>query len=316
MPSNAHYNPSLRAPIIDIIVAIILIVSAGYVWFHSRGEAELAAAHADLRNARAQNAAELQEALDNKRAVEEELAATIQDRDDQAQIVQFLQDRIEIETQTILESRERDERLTDETLDLRTEIQRGRDRRRAYTTDVFETNQRIEETETIIAGLEGQAQERNDELGRLDVWIAEARLALEENPPSRYPEKSGLASVVEVKDESQTVLLSLSREVKGLKAFDLGLLGSLGLSTDGESALKEGGLYANLPLAPRRASIDLEGGISQLQSRKRDYSDTGPFAGATLRLAPKAGERLFIVGGTRYSHEDLAIRLGLAIGRR
>jgi hypothetical protein len=104
--------------------------------------------------------------------------------------------------------------------------------------------------------------------------------------------------------------------VKNLGALDLGLMGSLGLSTDGETATKEGGLYANLPIAPRRTSIDFEGGISQVQSRKDDRSDTSPFAGATLRFAPSAGERLFIVGGTRFSHEDLALRLGLALGRR
>lgn len=316
MPKSPSFNPSLRMPIIDIIVAIILMVATGYFWFHSKGEAKLEAAFDDLKVAREANAVELADSQASLEESEQELRETIEMRDAKAQFVEFLLEQIEIETQTIADDQELDELYTNQVLDLRTDIQRGRDRRLAYNSDILETNRKIEEEETAVANLESQAGERNDELGQLDIWIANARQQLEKNPPSRFPANSALASLVEIKDENQSVLVSLSHEVRKVQGVDFGLLGSLGLTTSGDASIKEGGLYANLPIANRRASIDFEGGVSQFESREEALSDTSPFAGANVRFAPNPKERVYVIGGARYSHEDLALRVGLALGRR
>ncbi|MCK4306110.1 MAG: hypothetical protein KAY24_17855 [Candidatus Eisenbacteria sp.] len=316
MKVPAGFNPSLRMPIVDIVVACVLVVVTGYFWFHTKGETKLENSKNKLRSTQAENAAELQATIQTRIDAQEELKATILSRDDNAQIVEFLKDRIEIEREAIREAQERDERYTDEVLDLRTNIQRSRGQRRANRTDVMEADRSIEELRGLVADLEDQSRERNEEIARLDDWILSAQVELERNPASHFPEKSGLTSLVAVTKDDQAVLVGLSLAVKVLGPVDVGIAGSLGLSTDGETSCKEGGLYANLPVVPHRTSIDFEGGVSNVESRKNSRSETDPFAGATLRFAPSRGQRLFLTGGARYSHEELAVRLGVALGRR
>ena len=314
--AKSSFNPSLRMPVIDIIVALILMSLTGYFWFHSTGEAKLETAFDDLQATRDANAADLAEARAGLAEDEQELQETIEVRDAKAQFVDFLLQRIEIETTTIAENQVLDELYTDQVLDLGTDIQRGRDRRLAYNSDILATNRKIDEEQGAVGNLEAQAGERTDELARLDIWIANARQELDKNPPSRFPAKSALASLVEIKDANRSVLVSLSHEIRKVRGLDLGLIGSLGLTTSGSASIKEGGLYANLPIANRRASIDFEGGVSRFESREEVQSDTSPFAGANVRFAPNPKERIYVIGGARYSHEDLALRVGLALGRR
>jgi len=316
MSQKPIFNPSLRMPIIDIIVAVVLIVVTGYFWYNTTGVQKLEDAYEDLRESRASNQAELEESQASLAEAEQELIDTQNDRDAKMQYVEFLNQRIASEEQTIADAVDEDARFTDEMLDLRTEIQRGKDERLAFNSDILETQGRIAEEEAVVANLELQAQDRNARIGALETWIAAAERQLEEDPPSLFPEESALASVVEITDQDPNVLVSLSRNLKTVGVLDVGLLGSLGMRTDGEASTKEGGVYANMPLVPKRASIDFEGGISQIESRKEDKSDTGAFAGASLRFQPNPKERLFLVAGTRVSHEDLALRLGLALGRK
>ncbi len=313
---KSRFNPSLTMPIIDILVAIILIVATGYFWFQTKGHEELESIKEDLRQARQRNAEELAATQATLEEARQEYRETIQLRDAKAQFLDFLMEQIDVEREKIAEARDLNETYTNQVLDLRTEIQRSRDRRLAYNSDILDAETRIAEERSDIAALEAQAGERNDYIDQINDWIARAEERLQEDPPSRFPERSALASYVEIKDPDQTLVFSLSHELQRMGTIDVGLLGSLGVTTDGGSSLKEGGLYANLPIAPRRASIDFEGGVSQIESREEDMSDTSPFAGATLRFAPTPKERLFLVAGTRYSHEDLALRLGLALGRR
>ncbi len=309
-------NPTLTLPVMDIIVAIILIGATGYFWFHSSGETKLANAFRELRETRVENMQELAQTEETRTVAETELQDTIVLRDEKAQYVAFLESRIDVETQSILDARDLDEQYTDDVLDLRTDIQRNRDRRQAYNTDIFEREQKIEVAQGTIDELVVQAEDRNGQLELLDGWIDHAQAALHRDPPSRFPEKSALSSVYEIKDPRQTILVSLSRELHRVGNLDVGVMGGLGLSTDGESSLKEGGVYANLPLVSRRTSIDFEGGVSHFQPRSEGDDDLGPFAGATFRFAPQRKERFFLLGGARYSHEDVALRLGLSLGRR
>jgi hypothetical protein len=311
-----NFNPSLAMPIVDILVAVVLIASTGYFWFHTKGQERLAAIRDELAAARQENAADLAENKAALMTAESDYEQTVQLRDAKEQFLAFLKEQTEVERNRIEESRGFDDQYTGQVLDLRTEIQRGRDRRLAYRTDIMGTEGKIAEEQQAIASLEAQARERDSYIDQLDGWILAAEQRLQQDPPSRFPEKSGLASYLEIRDPNESLVFNLSHELYSMGMIDLGLLGSLGVATDGEASLKEGGFYANLPISSRRASVDLETGVSQLQSRAQDMSDTSPFAGASLRVAPLGKERFFVVAGTRYSHEDIALRLGLAIGRR
>jgi hypothetical protein len=312
----SKFNPSLTMPVIDIIVAIILIVSTGYFWYHTKGQEKLEAIRADLMASRQENNASLTTTRGTLTTAQENYEQTVQLRDAKEQFLAFLKEQTEAERNKITESQQLDDEYTNEVLDLRTEIQRGRDRRLAYNSDILDAENKIAEERQAVASLEAQARERNGYIDQLDGWILAAEKNLRQNPPSRFPEKSGLASLLEIRDPDESLLFNLSHQLHQMGTIDLGLLGSLGVATDGEASIKEGGVYANVPISPRRASVDLETGVSQLQSRSEDKSETSPFAGASLRVAPVVKERIFLVAGTRYSHEDLALRLGLAIGRR
>lgn len=320
MAERRQFNPSLRMPVIDIIVAVLLIVMAGYFWFQTSGREKLAEGFEGWRESQAGNRAEVDETLATLDSARMELERTKAQRDERAEESRWLEEQCTLEHERITEGQRLDQEYTDRLLDQRLEIQRVRDQRAALNTDLFEAEGQIREAEEAIAALETQTQERNREVARLDNWITEAQAALDADPPSRFPERSSLSSVVEIAgigdDPEQLYVVSLASGIKRVGTLDVGLLGSLGLGSGAESSLKEGGLFANMLLAHRRASLDFEGGISQLSSRLLDDSKTGPFAGATLRFAPLRRERLFLLAGTRYSHEDLGLRLGLGLGRR
>ncbi len=316
MSERKAYNPSMTMPIVDILVALILVVVTGYFWMSTKGEAKLADSQAKLEEARQENAAIIVSEEEKLVAKVEELATLEIRSEELVQQVEFLKVKQDDEARAIEEAIILNDEYMNEMLDLRTEIQRTKDQRISYNTDIFETNQRIDEMEANNADMLVRVSDRNNEVSRLDVWIAEAeRIELAE-PTSRLPVKSSVASAIDISDPDQKVVFSLSREVHNLKGLDMGLLGSLGLSVDGNSSIKEGGVYANMPLTHRRTSIDFEGGISQLESREENKSSVSPFAGATFRFAPNPQERLFLLAGTRFSHEDMALRFGVSLGRR
>jgi hypothetical protein len=314
--SRPAFNQSLTMPVVDLVVAAILIFTTGYFWMDTKGEAKLADSKAQLETARVENATEVTR-IEGKLADQEvNLENTQKDEQDKAAYVEFLKVKKDTEDQLIAEAAELNEIYTDDMLDLRTDIQRSKDRRIGYNTDIFETDKKIETMEAANADMLARVNDRNGEESRLNVWIADAEQREVFEPTSRLPDKSSVASVIDISDPSQSVVLSLAYQLQKVSGMDMGLIGSLGLGVDGESAIKEGGIFANLPLTHRRTSIDFEGGISQFESRKENISDTSPFAGATFRFAPNPKERLFLLAGTRYAHEDLALRLGLAFGRK
>ena len=316
MSKRKVYNPSMTMPVVDILVAIILIVVTGYFWMSTRGEAKLAESQAKLEEARQENI-EAIVAEEKKLAAKVEVLAALEIRSEElVQQVEFLKVKKDDEALAIEEAIILNDQYMNEMLDLRTEIQRSKDQRIGYNTDIFETDQRIDEMEANNTDMLTRVSDRNNEVSRLNVWIADAKSVELAEPTSRLPVKSSVASSIDISDPDQKVVFSLSREMRNLKGLDMGLLGSLGLSVDGNSSIKEGGVYANMPLTHRRTSIDFEGGISQLESREENKSSVSPFAGATFRFAPNPKERLFLLAGTRYSHEDLALRFGVSLGRR
>jgi hypothetical protein len=308
-----------KLPLIDLLVIGVMLVAGGFVWFQTLGKARLTGAHAEVLASQAENSAEIRRAEEDSARAQQELTRKRAERDAKARDVVALVALLQDEERRIGEARLADGESTDQLLALRTDLSLARERRADVADDIAQTERQLEESRQAVALLSVQVAERDLELERLEARIDAAQAELQANPPSRFPEESSLSSMLEISDlgnPDKRYVLSLARRVKTLGGLDLGLVGSLGLGSDAGDALKEGGVFANLPLAPRRASLSLEGGISQLQSRSSDEQQTGPFAGATLRFAPLRRERLFLLAGTRYGHEDLALRFGLGLGGR
>ncbi len=313
---SSQFNPSLRMPAIDILVAIALVVATRYVWFQTRGEERLGEIQTEVLEARRANDSSLVATRAALAAAAQEQEDIVHLRDAKEQFLAFLLDEIAAEQGGIGAGEQVDSQLTARVLEQSTAIQRARGQRLRYHLELQAMEKSIAAEQETVAALEAQVAERDAHLGRLDGWIRAAEQRLREDPPTLFPEKTALASLLEIGDPEESLVFNVTRELHSLGGFDLGLLGSLGVATNGNASLKEGGLYANLPIKPRRASIDFEAGVSHLESRTDRAADTSPFAGASLRYAPVAKERVFLVAGTRYSHEDLALRLGLAFGRR
>lgn len=312
----SQFNPSLRMPLIDILVAIILIVVTRHVWLQTKGEERLNEVQTEVLQARRDNDSSLAATRATLAAAEQEEQDMIHLHDAKEQFLAFLIEQTAAEQAGISAGEQLGDQHDDQLRELSTAIQRARSQRFEYYLEIQTAERSIGAEREDVAALEEQVAERNAHLERLDGWIRTAEQRLQEDPPTLFPKKTALSSLVEISDLEESLVFNLTHDLHPLGGFDVGLLGSLGVATDGNASLKEGGLYANLPIKPRRASIDFEAGVSHLESRTAGESDTSPFAGASLRLAPLSRERFFLVVGTRYGHDDLALRLGLAFGRR
>jgi hypothetical protein len=311
-----QYRPAVKLPIIDLLLVILLIAASGYVWREVRGKPRVQAELGGLEGIRAGNAQALSEANQGLLQNKADLAGIHGTHAEQVAQIVGLETQMHATGDQIARSRERDHLATDRLLDMRGEIQRGADQRKARQKELEQIETQIGQVQVAVGELGAQLDERHAELVHLGKSIAAAEAQLEADPPSRFPEHSSFASMVELADAEDRVMVSLARRLKDLGRVGVGLLGSLGVSRGAESSIREGGLFANVVLVPRRASVDLEGGISQRIVRDSDEQETGGFAAATLRFAPLRRERLFLLAGTRYGHDDLGMRLGLGFGRR
>jgi hypothetical protein len=303
-------------PLADLALAAVLVAASGYIWFHSAGQRRLARAAAGLEETRAAEAEKLartQESLDLARGGLEDARAT-QDR--QRGRIEELQGQLAAEEEHLRRSQEEDGRLTDRLLEVRQELQQALVLQEAQAAELQATETALAGARDTIADLDARLSAVAEEQARLDAAVAAARARAQADPPSRFPDRGGLALAAELADPGERLVLSLTRGLTRVGAVDVGLLGSLGLGTPRGSSLREGGVFANLSLARRRASLDLEGGLSQLLASRDEAGGTSPFAGATLRVAPARGERIFVLAGTRYRGDDLGLRLGLGLGRR
>jgi len=309
-------RPAVKLPIVDLLLVLLLTAASGYVWREVRGKPRVQAELGGLEEVRAGNAQALGEANQGLLQNKTDLAGIHDAHAEQvAQIVELERQMHAVEDR-IVRSRELDHMATDRLLDMRGEIQRAAEQRKARQRELEQIETQIGQVQVAVGELGAQLEERHAELAHLAKSIAAAEAQLVADPPSRFPERSSFASMVELAEAEGRVMVSLAHGVKNLGRVDVGLLGSLGVSRGAESSIREGGLFANLVLVPRRASVDLEGGISQRIVRDSDEQETGGFAAATLRLAPLRRERLFLLAGTRYGQDDLGMRLGLGFGRR
>ncbi|MBU1700310.1 MAG: hypothetical protein KJ970_19045 [Candidatus Eisenbacteria bacterium] len=313
--ARSSYNPSLLLPIIDVIVGLTLLIGAGYIWYNTRGQEQIIEAQEQLDMTRRQQTDEIKTINQMIAEREDELVNIRNEQLAKTQYVQFLQERIEMETTQISEGREKDRRYTDELLELRDDIRIARDELKGNLAGVAEEDGRVRRRTSELDSLKVESLVRQQRVSALENEIAEARAVRRHDPWSIFPIQTGFLAAYEYGDKDQRFIAGLSQDLMDIQNLKLGIQGVLGLSSSENRSLKEGGLYLNVPLIFRRASLEFGAGIQGTTEGAGD-TNVDPYASANFRLAPIRSERFFLLGGPYYTGSNTAIRLGLGFGRR
>lgn len=300
----------------ELIIALGIGIGAAFFWLDRAGSAKIAEVSAAVQQSTDEEKFALDFARGKLADAGTRLVATRAEKDVALEQTDSLTERGRIEREWIASARAREAEVTEGWLNLRFRVEEASGRLAACRFAIAETEHAIAAEGDRIAALMTSIEDRKQRLTRLDSLAGAARRELEREPPGHFPEKSALASLVDVGDAGNTYVVCLSRDVTGAGPWRIGVQGELGIGDEVGSALRAGGVYANLALIPRRASLDVEGGVSNSVASEGGEEDTSPFAAAMFRLAPLRRERFFLLAGTRYSHDDVGLRFGFGLGRR
>jgi hypothetical protein len=152
---------------------------------------------------------------------------------------------------------------------------------------------------------------------RLDLLrqVEEMAAYRERDPWSAFPLSSSVSAFMELGGDASLLEFSLAKDFYRAGRVDLGVTGVLGFGDEQGTTVKEAGLYGNLELAFRRASMDVGAGYSSLRiGSSGDEAD--PYLSLMLRCAPYYRERAFLLLGTKYCHDVLSCLAGVGLGRR
>jgi len=312
---SGAFNVSFFLPILDVVMFVLLAGSAGY-WYYSRQGVEVIA---DSHRETAELLATYEQEI---RDTEDTIVAALEDKQKanieyQALIAEaeLVERQIKLEHEKIQNATKRDRELTDQFVALRRDIEKSDDRRRAKLAEILGRRTEIEEIEGLVAILDAEVADSLARRNGVENDIAELSRERERDPISIFPPGAGLAITVELEESDQIFGMSLSGVVKQFGDINVGLSGNLGLARDARASVKEGGFFVNIPVAFRRASIDLETGLASLTNSAGNENIAG-FLAATFRYAPMRKERFFLLGGTKFRDEDLSLRIGVGFGRR
>ncbi|MCK4305067.1 MAG: hypothetical protein KAY24_12585 [Candidatus Eisenbacteria sp.] len=156
MKKQDRFNPSLITPLLNVTAGIIVILTAGFIWFQASGQARIDLAYTQLREASETNDAELGGIQATWAAAQKELAASKTERVSKGEYLEFLRYRIEAEQRALMETWEQQRPYREKAAQLQAEIQRCDDYRRAYKTDIFETGRKIQTARAEIVVLEAE----------------------------------------------------------------------------------------------------------------------------------------------------------------
>lgn len=151
-----NFNPSLKGPIIDLGLAVVVIAVAGIVWFSNTGTLKLAHAGDNLRAKKEANLEELETARASLEAARQELVSTRDDRDSKAAYLDFLHRQINQKQTDLQTAWEAQRPYKEAALALKEEIAHYDHQRRAFKTDILEARWKIETKQETINGLEAQ----------------------------------------------------------------------------------------------------------------------------------------------------------------
>lgn len=309
------FNPSFVMPVIDVIMVGTLLVAAGTHWYNTRGveqiersKAELAEARDDMRARRENLEKDLVSAGQRNQELERQ-------REARGQEIVDLGERIQEEQLALQGLQRTDQMLTSTILDMNERIRAADEQRRTYQSNLLERDLEVQALREELATLKGDLADTLRRRESLNREIAALSRERTHDPVSVFPIRASLSSAVEMGDETNFYTVSLAGVLGRMGDLELGVAGGVGLAGDRKESVKEGAFFANIPLAFRRASLDLSGGIASVTAPTGD-DEIGPVASAMLRYAPMRRERFFLEAGTKYRQEDLSVRLGLGFGRR
>lgn len=309
------FNHGFFLEILDIAVLLSVAIGTGYYYYTTRGREQIEASARTVREEQTSYAAEIEE---HKQFIVEAIAAqheSIRKKDALVEKAALLQAQIVIEGETIQKRRGEDQALTDRFVAIRRDIEKADDQRRSKQGEILERREEIRQLQEQLAELEGQVGDTLSVRNAIQTDIANLRRERERDPISIFPPGAGLALASELQDGDQIYGVSLSGVLKQFGSINVGLAGNVGLANATESSVKEGGVFVNVPVAFRRASIDLETGLASLTDSRGD-GETSGFLAATLRYAPIRRERFFLLGGLKVRESDPSFRLGVGFGRR
>lgn len=312
---NGMFNHGFFLPILDIVVLFSVAIGTGWYYYNSRGVAQIEASAERVAEAQASYDAEI---ADHEQYIVDALAKqqkTIQEKDEKIARAALLETQMAIEVERIQASRQEDQQLTDRFVALRRDIEKADDQRRSKQGEILERREEIRQLEEQLAVLESEVSDTLSVRDGIRTDIAELRRERERDPISIFPPGAGLALLGEFQDGDQIYGVSLSGVLKQFGDVNVGLAGNVGLANATESSVKEGGIFVNVPVAFRRASIDFETGLASLTD-SRGSDKTSGFLAATFRYAPIRKERFFFLGGVKLRESDPSLRLGLGFGRR
>jgi hypothetical protein len=312
MTSKARFNSSFFLPIFDLAMLIALFTGAGIYWFNSHGVEQITESKREIADSKKENQdriagkkQEIEDSRDAKRQV-------ILDKDALITQADLINQRILVENQKIQDGENRTRELTDQFETVRQDIERTDTQRRSKQSEILERRNEIQDR---VGGLSAELADTLQLRQNFQNDIASLRRERQHDPISVFPPNAALASMVEIENQDRVYAVSLSGVVKEVGDVNLGLSGNVGLAGENQGSIKEGGVFANIPLAFRRASLDVESGLASLRDA-RGEDNLAAFAGATLRYAPIRKERFFLLAGTKYRDSDISLRFGIGFGRR
>ena len=309
------FNSSFFLPILDLVMFSLLFVGAAKYWYDTRGQEQIAESAALVVEAREENNKQVEDRLEAIDFAEEAKQNTIYDKEARIKQAELIDEQIKVEHSRIQAGEKRTRELTDEFSQVRGEINRTDEQRRTKQQEILERREEIALFEDDVALLRAQVDDSLAVRAGIQNQIAELHRERQRDPLSIFPPGAAVASLVEVENDDQFFLVSLSGVIKEFGDINVGLTGNLGLANNTENSIKEGGVFLNIPLAFRRASLDLESGLGSMRGASGKDDLTG-YVGATLRYAPFYKERFFLLAGTKYRESDANIRLGIGFGRR
>lgn len=309
------FNHSFFLPLLDLVVFVVLFIGAGMYWYNSRGVEQIDESAELVEEAREENEARVEQRNEDIERALGQQQQTIYDKEAQVKSAELIDQQIQEEHEKIQRGEARVRELTDVFAQTRSEIERTDSQRRTKQAEILERREEIRQFEEEVATLEAVVADSVAARQSIQDQIAALHRERQRDPLSIFPPGAAVAAVVEIEEDDQVFAVSLSGVVKEFGNINVGLTGTLGLANQSESSVKEGGVFANIPIAFRRASIDLESGFGSVRGSSGNDELTG-YAAATLRFAPFYQERFFLLAGTKYRESDASFRIGLGFGRR
>ena len=309
------FNVGFFLPILDLVVLFSVAIGTGWYYYHSRGMEQIDASATRVEEAQESYAGEIAE---NKQYIIDALQSqkeTLEQKDALIAQSSLIDTQIKLEIDKIQRGRARDQELTDRFVALRRDIEKADDQRRTKQGEILERREEIRQLDEQLAVLEGEVGDSLSTRNGIQDDIAELRRERERDPISIFPPGAGLAILGEFGDGDQIYGVSLSGILKQFGQVNVGLTGNVGLANATESSVKEGGIFVNVPVAFRRASIDFETGLASLTDA-RGSDKTSGFLAATFRYAPIRRERFFLLGGLKMRDTDPSLRLALGFVHR